>query len=197
LLHEWNHFKRGHLWIKLLFNIFCALLWWNPLVYMSKNDLDYILEVSCDRYAVRELSTEERIKYVEATTSVMKQLVTSVTRQAVPSIGFVAAVPEKIVQRGELILFPPKEMSKRIKTLAVVFLALLAALSYAFVFQTAYTAPLVEPSQNDSIRIDSEDAYLQQTPDGKFILYIDGEPADTLELEDIDQPSFSDLPVRK
>lgn len=197
LMHEWNHFIHGHLWIKLLFNIFCALLWWNPLVYMAKNDLDYILEVSCDRYAVRELSTKERIKYVEATTNVMKQLAASVTRQAVPSIGFVAAVPEKIVQRCELILFPPKEISKRIKVFTVVFLTFLVVLSYAFVFQTLYAAPLVEPFQNDSIRIDSEDAYLQQTPDGKFILYIDGEPADTLEREDIDQPSFSDLPVRK
>ena len=166
-------------------------------MYMAKNDLDYILEVSCDRYAVRELSTKERIKYVEATTNVMKQLAASVTRQAVPSIGFVAAVPEKIVQRCELILFPPKEISKRIKMLPAVTLALLAIFSYAFVFQTAYTAPLVEPSQNDGIRIDSKDAYLQQTPDGKFTLYIDGEPADTLEQKDIDQPSFSDLPVRK
>lgn len=197
LLHEWNHFKHGHLWIKLLFNIFCALLWWNPLVYMAKNDLDYILEVSCDRYAVRELSSEERIKYVEATTSIMKQLVTSVTRQAVPSIGFVAAVPEKIVQRCELILFPPKEMSKRAKTFVAVSLVLLAILSYAFVFQTAYSAPLVETSQSYTFRIDPENTYLQQTPDGRFILYIDGEPADILEQKDISNPSFSDLPVRK
>ena len=166
-------------------------------MYMAKNDLDYILEVSCDRYAVRELSTEERIKYVEATTNVMKQLAASVTRQAVNSIGFVAGVPEKIVQRCELILFPPKEMSKRIKTLAVVSLTLLTVLSYAFVFQTLYAVPPVDNSQNSSVRIDSEGSYLQQTPDGKFILYIDGEPADTLEQKDIGNPSFSNLPVHK
>ena len=197
LLHEWNHFVHGHLWIKLLFNIFCALLWWNPLVYMAKNDLDYILEVSCDRHVVSELSAEERIKYVEATTNVMKQLAASVTRQDIPSIGFVAAVPEKIVQRCELILFPPKEMSKRIKMCAVVSLAFLTVLSYAFVFQTAYSVPSVENSQTDSIRIDPENAYLQQTPDGKFILYIDGEPFDTLEQKDIERPPFSDVPVHK
>lgn len=197
LLHEWNHFKHGHLWIKLLFNIFCALLWWNPLVYMAKNDLDYILEVSCDRYAVRELSSEERIKYVEATTSIMKQLVTSVTRQAVPSIGFVAAVPEKIVQRCELILFPPKEISRQVKTFAVVFLAFLTVLSYTFVFQTAYAVPPDNTPRSNNVNVIPEDSYLQQTPDGKFILYVDGKPIDTLEQKDIDHPSFSDLPIHK
>lgn len=197
LLHEWNHFKHGHLWIKLLFNIFCALLWWNPLVYMAENDLDYILEVSCDRYAVRELSSEERIKYVEATTSIMKQLVTSVTRQAVPSIGFVAAVPEKIVQRCELILFPPKEISRQVKTFAVVFLAFLTVLSYTFVFQTAYAVPPDNTPRSNNVNVIPEDSYLQQTPDGKFILYVDGKPIDTLEQKDIDHPSFSDLPIHK
>ncbi|WP_312282019.1 M56 family metallopeptidase, partial [Oscillibacter sp.] len=111
LLHELNHFIHRHLWIKLLFNAFCALLWWNPLVYMAKSDLDYILEVSCDRASVRGLDTKERIKYVEATSNVMKQLITLVTKSTL-SVGFITAEPERIVQRCELILFPPKKISR-------------------------------------------------------------------------------------
>ena len=49
LLHEWGHFKHKHLWTKLLFNILCALLWWNPLAYMMKANMDNILEISYDR----------------------------------------------------------------------------------------------------------------------------------------------------
>lgn len=49
LLHEWNHFMHKHLWTKLLLNALCAFLWWNPLVYLIKEDLDYILEIKVYR----------------------------------------------------------------------------------------------------------------------------------------------------
>ncbi len=197
LIHEWNHFVHKHLWIKLVFNIFCAVLWWNPFVYMAKSDLDYILEVSCDRYVVRDLSSTERMQYVEATTTVMKQLASLVTRQSIPSVGFITAIPEKIVQRCELILFPPKKTSKWTKTFAATFLLFLAMSSYAFVFQTAYTPPEDNIPRENSVNIIPEHSYLQEIPDGGFILVVNGAPLDRLNSEDVIDPPYSELPIYK
>lgn len=197
LIHEWNHFAHKHLWIKLFFNIFCAVLWWNPFVYMAKNDLDYILEVSCDRYVVRDLSSTERMQYVEATTTVMRQLALLVTRQSIPSVGFITAIPEKIVQRCELILFPPKKTSMRVKAFVVTSLLVLAMSSYAFVFQTAYTPPEDNIPQENIVNIIPEHSYLQETPDGGFILVANGIPLDRLNSEDVIDPPYSELPIYK
>ncbi len=196
LLHEWNHFIHRHLWIKLLFSTFCALLWWNPLVYMAESDLDYLLEVSCDRASVRSLNAEERIKYVEATSNVMKQLVTLVTRSTL-FVGFITAAPDRIVQRCELILFPPKKISKTIKILTIASLIILIILSYAFVFQTLYRPPEDDSPKVTDVSIVPEHSYLKEKADGSFLLYINGEPRDSLSREDINYPPFSDLPIHK
>lgn len=50
LLHEYTHFMNRDIVIKFLFSIFCIIFWWNPIVYLLKNDLEQTLEIRCDLF---------------------------------------------------------------------------------------------------------------------------------------------------
>ena len=200
LLHEWNHFIHGHLWIKLIFNIFCAILWWNPLVYLAKGDLDYILEVNCDRYVVRNFDDAQRTHYVQATTNVLKQLVNTAAQKSVASVGFVSTVPGMIIQRCELILFPPKNLGRIARSSLILFIIFLTILSYSFIFQTAYTPSqedlLSSPCSSFDSSISPNNSYLALNNDGSFTLYVNGAPLDILKKSEISTLPYSELPIK-
>lgn len=194
LLHEWNHFTHKHLWIKLIFSIFCAILWWNPLVYMAKSDLDYILEVNCDRYVIRELEQNRRPEYVAALAEVIKQLNNSM-RCPSGAVGFIGIVDSKIVQRCELILYPPRKLTRRAKSAILAFLAGLLLLSYAFIFQPIVPPPTDEALGGISVGISSENSYLITNDDGSFTLYINGNAVDVISHENIKKAPYSTLKI--
>jgi len=195
LLHEWNHFLRKHLWTKLLFNVLCALMWWNPLVYLIKEDMDYILEVNCDRFVVNGLDEAEHVKYVEATVNVMKQLATK-PRFSPSSIGFIATDSDKIVQRCELVLFPPKSFSKLVQgTLGAIALTLVV-LSYVFIVQPFSPPPRDLDAEAEYVSITPENAYLIPNEDGTYDLYVDGKFLLTVSVINMDSLPYSSLPIK-
>lgn len=197
LLHEWNHFLRKHLWTKLLFNVLCAFLWWNPLVYLIKEDMDYVLEVNCDRSVVNMLDEVEHLKYVEATVDVMKQLA-SKPHLSLSSIGFIASDSDNIVQRCELVLFPPKSLSKFVKVILGVIALALVVFSYAFIVQP-FSAP---PTDADGaanvayVNITPETAYLIPNSDGSYDLYVDGEFLLVVSADKMDSLPYSSLSIK-
>lgn len=193
LLHEWGHFTHKHLWTKLLFNILCALLWWNPLAYLMKANMDNILEISCDRLVVDGLDDAERIKYVEATTKVMRQMLNKSPRLALSSIGFIAADAEAIVQRCELVLFPPKRFSSRAKYILGAATLCLTIFSYAFVVQPD-TPPPIEVG---SFTIGYENSYLVPNSDGTYDLFLNEKYMFPVSESEINSMPYSGIPIKE
>lgn len=198
LLHEWNHFLHKHLWVKLFFNVLCALLWWNPLVYLLKNDLDYIQEVSCDRLVVNGVGDSERVKYVEATMNVMKQLASPKPQLALSSIGFIATNSERIVQRCELVLFPPKRFNKCVQITLGTVLLVLVMLSYVFIVQPFTPPPSDDKTSPDGeyISITPENSYLTKNGDETYKLFFNGQLFDTIDSSQADSLPYSRLPIK-
>lgn len=58
LNHELTHYKRGDLWIKLLFTAVNALHWFNPLVYLMRKAANRDMEYSCDEIVIKGKSKE-------------------------------------------------------------------------------------------------------------------------------------------
>lgn len=58
LNHELTHYKRGDLWIKLLFVTVNALHWFNPIVYIMRKAANRDMEYSCDEIVVKGRSKE-------------------------------------------------------------------------------------------------------------------------------------------
>lgn len=196
LLHEWNHFLRKHLWTKLLFNVLCALLWWNPLVYLIKEDMDYVLEVNCDRSVVNRLDEAEHVKYVEATVNVMNQLAAKL-RLSPSSIGFIATDSENIVQRCELVLFPPKRLSKLVKGILGAIALAMVLLSYAFIVQPNTPPPmdLDGASSVEYVSITPQNSYFIPNGDGTYSLFVDGKFLFSVSAKNMDSLPYSSLPI--
>jgi len=191
LLHEWSHFIHKDLWKKLLIDLICAFLWWNPIVYIIKKNFDYALEVNCDRYVVQNGKQEDQIRYVETIVKIMRQMLDRQTASLQPSIPFVAASDLNMVtQRCELILYTPQKMGRHIIWPLACALALILV-SYIFIIQPRTPAP---PDSGTSVTI--SDAYLIQQENGRYGLYVDGKLQGNVTSEDISKPPFSDLTIK-
>jgi hypothetical protein len=52
LLHEWKHFLDRDVQTTLIVEVICIIFWWNPLVYILKDNLSFALELKCDYHAI-------------------------------------------------------------------------------------------------------------------------------------------------
>lgn len=191
ILHEWNHYLHKHLWVKLLFSVFCAILWWNPLVYMAKADLDYILEVNCDQNVVRSFSENRRSEYVKAMVNTMKQLTDSAIHRPKATVGFIGMVSNKIVRRCELILSPPKLLGKWAKSALCFIITGLMVLSYSFILQ-----PFIPPQIDDnSISVNTQNSFLYQTGKETYTVIIDGQYQDTINSSELNVEPYASLTI--
>ncbi|MDL2288150.1 M56 family metallopeptidase [Oscillospiraceae bacterium OttesenSCG-928-F05] len=69
--HEWQHFKRKDIWLKTVFEVCAALLWWNPLTYILKDDLEQVLEINCDLQVSKHMNRDAKNSYL---TTIMKSV---------------------------------------------------------------------------------------------------------------------------
>ena len=190
LQHELQHYLHGDLWKKICCSAFCAAFWWNPLTYMIRRKLDYILELNCDRRVVEAQSEEKRIEYAEATLCILKQV--KCHRKAPHcSVAFAdEASSGQLAKRCELILYPPRAFW--LKPVLLPALVGLLILSYTFVLQPYSPSP-----PDDYIQVTSENSYLQENTDGSYTLMINGEDWGKVLPQDFDIPPYNELTIHK
>ena len=63
--HELTHWNRRDSWLKLFMLIINALHWFNPLVYLARQDICYFCELSCDERVTKSMNKVERRWYCE------------------------------------------------------------------------------------------------------------------------------------
>lgn len=190
LQHELQHYLHGDLWKKICCSAFCAFFWWNPLTYMIRRKLDYILELNCDRRVVEAQSVEKRIEYVEATLCILKQ-VKSCKKTPYCSVAFAdEGSSGQLAKRCELILYPPR--ASWLKPVLLPTLVGLLLLSYTFVLQPYSPSP-----PDDYIQVTSENSYLQENTDGSYTLMINGESWGKVLPQDFDIPPYNELTIHK
>lgn len=154
LKHEYAHFCNRDLEIKFLVRLFCCLFWWNPAVYLLKADLSRMLEIKCDNTATENFSKENKLQYLSV---IVQSIVESRKLQntMISDSGtylFSQEFRGEIIERFELV---SKPIQKKANICQVVFVALTIfalTLSYAFVFQSAFSPPVEEVYTDVSVR---------------------------------------------
>lgn len=63
--HELEHYRRGDIAYKCFAAFVSALHWFNPLVYIIRNEIDSACELSCDEQVLRYMSADEKRSYGE------------------------------------------------------------------------------------------------------------------------------------
>ena len=66
LLHEAGHIKYFHTLIKIISSIMVCLYWYNPFVWVMYIYLDRDMEISADRYVIKNIGGENRTIYANA-----------------------------------------------------------------------------------------------------------------------------------
>lgn len=213
LKHEWRHHLEYDVAVKLIIECLCCLLWWDPLVYLLRYNLNQTLELKCDAKVTREFQEEERLSYAEAlmnTLRVCGRKSVAQPGEAMLSIPFLGATlakrrvkaDEDLIQRFDVVLEVDRKDSKRMRRGLIAVMFLMFAASFCFVIQP-YGLPLIEDlnseiAQGDtvgSIDFTSETSFLIDNQDGTYSLFINGEYLHDVGEEDIENEMFQSIPI--
>ncbi|KAF5059424.1 BlaR1 peptidase M56 [anaerobic digester metagenome] len=198
LLHELTHFLNKDAWIKLFMHFICAIFWWNPMVHILKGNLVHILELRCDAKLISQLNEEEKLKYLESITMVLRYQLSS--RQALQptmdaattSVLVNAGQMSNVEQRFHLIL--EKDSAKKYQPMVYgvyLLITMLFLVSNLFVIQ-----PVFYCEEDVTYAISPKTSYLQDNYDGTYTLFVDDEYHVQISNELLDTEPFSLLPIK-
>lgn len=71
--HELTHYRKRDLFVKRITVLVCILHWFNPCVYVLKNEIQKWSEYSCDEEVVKEMTYKDRKKYGYTLLKLMKK----------------------------------------------------------------------------------------------------------------------------
>lgn len=196
LLHEFQHVKGGDLWIKLLYLFLKAVFWWNPIVHLFYREVEKVLELRCDAAVTASMTEKERVQYVEAILTVIKQASFCRAKNLRYEAALVNLKAKTFIeQRFHVLLDRPVSYSKvrMIRNLGIMMIAFVC--SYFVIIQPAYYPP--EEDLKGCIRVTRENACIMKDKAGNLELYVDGEPFGRIEEEELEVPPCDGLEVRE
>lgn len=196
LLHEYTHFRNHDLTVKMLAYVFRCVFWWNPAVYLLTKDLGQILEMKCDSTVVSNLSNAEKADYL---TVILKQLTKDENKGIVIPLSRAAASLTGIKgksaaqERFQYVLACDGK-GKKLSFMKFIVFGLtfaLLVLSYLFIFQSEFEAPVEDVKTDTGIyEIPDEEIVIRENKDGTYVLIMNGNEVDITEefaKENIDQ----------
>ena len=209
LKHEWQHHVGRDALVKLLIQLLCCVMRWNPFVYLLKGNLNQTLELKCDAKVIQGLGEEQKTRYAEALLHVFalfgRQTAEGKSWMAVPFVEETAqgknAVNHNVLQRFDALL-EDGPRNKRIGTVSIAVLTVLFCLSFCFIVQP-YGLPTeedlgIEPGEEASIEIEEvspESSFIVDNQDGTYSLFLNGQYTDDLTEEDLENEFFRTLSI--
>jgi len=162
--HEEHHITQRHLWLNLLWDIAVCLMWFNPLIYISRQGFRQDQELYCD-YLVLEKSTQhDHLSYGHALLA---------TVSATHSVSLLCSwktfdrLEERIMNITQSTNLTTKLTTKIAITLSV--LGIVVCTSIYGVSATEYDKePILSQSRDDSgntesiMRIDEDKSYIEE-----------------------------------
>ncbi|MCL2842490.1 MAG: M56 family metallopeptidase [Oscillospiraceae bacterium] len=187
LRHEWKHIENKDHLITYFMYLFCCVFWWNPLVYVLKNNVFFTQELKCDYFAVA-MSDEDPQHYVDG----ILRLCGAEANDILVTGNMLARSQDEVADRFHLLALRENDKSSKKRTFASVcfYLALgaLFVLSYMFIILPAHwesdyqhvSDGIERPIDHADADISeeafrAEEAFLIDNGDGTFSIYIDGQ----------------------
>ena len=144
LKHEYTHFCNHDLAVKFLICLFCCIFWWNPVVYLLRQDVGEILEIKCDLTVAEDFSKREKEGYLTVILQFLKQPARRETKglASVTARLFSKKKGQIMVERFRYLTQPVRKAVfwNRLAILAVS--VALFFVSYVFVLQPSYNPPV-------------------------------------------------------
>ncbi len=176
LKHEYTHFCNHDLAVKFLICLFCCIFWWNPVVYLLRQDVGEILEIKCDLTVAEDFSKREKEGYL----TVILQFLKQPARQEAKGFASVAArlfsknKGQIMVERFRYLTQPVRKAVFWNRLAILTVSVALFFVSYVFVLQPHYDPPvseMVPEGQGNNTKI-VEASYLVKHADGSYSLVL-------------------------
>jgi len=174
ILHEYTHLQNNDFLTKMLVNVLCAVYWWNPFVYLLKNDLNQSMEIRCDYVVTQGMDRQEKGDYLAVMLKVFKS-----SREIVDDTGLKGVTAkilgdcsERLMERFRLVVDDKRHLVKRGKIYSWMIAAGLLVLSYSFEIQTKYDAPraAIEIDQN-TYEVTSGSSCIYKKKNGSYVFH--------------------------
>lgn len=192
LNHEVMHYYHRDLWVKMLMEILSVIYWWNPLVYLIKQEIDKMLEIKVDISVTKKWDESEKLKYLECLLQVAKENAPSSTSSF--SLAFDSRTASALSQRFHIVLDSQQfyKKPKALSTLlAISFILIVLLASYCIVVEPHIINPEIEAT---TVEFSSENTFLIENANGGYDVYLNNQYFATAnEIRD----SYSDLPIYK
>lgn len=198
LNHELTHLFGHDLWVKLVIQLLCCLMWWNPCVYLLRRDLDSALEYKCDLTVTKAMGDGDKLLYLQTLLNVLKQTEDKglqANKGPLLQAGF-CGIPETatLTRRFQLVLDKPDHYARPAALVFMAAVLVLFAASYSVIIQ-----PNSEPPANDlenQVFIMPETTYILKTLDGTYYVVYDDETTGKISDETLQQEPFCSLPIK-
>ncbi len=174
LLHEYTHLKHNDILLKVLISVLCGIYWWNPILYRMKKDLNQSMEIRCDLSVTGCLKDAERADYLSVILSAFRE-----SRDAASFVGAAGLAEEhseSLLERFRVVADRKIVQEKKAGVLAGAVLLLVLIVSYSFIIQPKYEAPVSEiETDENSYKVDEENSYIIKRGDTYILHTVDAE----------------------
>jgi beta-lactamase regulating signal transducer with metallopeptidase domain/DUF4097 and DUF4098 domain-containing protein YvlB len=157
LLHELAHIKRGDLWVHGFYMLLQVVYWYNPLLWLVRNQMHHLRELCCDATVARLL--KERIsEYRQTLIDVARRYLTKPTEPGLGLLGLFEDSNRLLVRLNWL-----KKETWRYQKMKKLTVITTIALMLAFVLPMAQAQdkPVTENSSAETVKAEKQPAQSQ------------------------------------
>ena len=191
--HEITHYQNRDLWIKLLVEVLCCALWWNPVVYLLRVCVSQLLEMRCDSIVCKALDSHQQTEYADTLLKAIKKAVHRPVYITAEYLGYPSK--ERVMQRFMQILYASSQPKKKRLSVLIVLIAVCAFIgSYMILFVPGS----IPEGAGDIYEIDStsfENSFILHYPDGALEVYIEHQLYAKIDEEKLQKEPYSRLPI--
>ena len=200
LKHERQHIRNGDIWIEFLYLLLEAVCCWNPYMHRVAKKLGALLEFRCDYLVTKGYSEAETqvyllsILHILSYINLLKEDQSSKQRSRMHAYMVYTQADLLLRNRFEAIQNPRPKQPLAHTAIALGCIALFLS-SYFFLFQPAGYPR--EEEIADCVQITPENAYILQTDEGTYELWVDNNLFYVLQKEDLNEMPAKILPMFK
>lgn len=188
--HELIHISHFDLFVKYFYELLSSIYWWNPIMYLFREQMSQIIELKTDDSVIDSFTNEEKIAYIQTLMKVKEQ-----QNQSIPlayTSAFCFSKRNELLQRSKNILQKDKRQSSLVGM--IVFTALSLYLITSVTFEPHY---IPKELQDEVFEITTKNSYLKKNAQGSFDLYVDDVKVGSVNQEQIDgDENISKLTIR-
>jgi len=118
-MHELLHIKRRHVTFQRVFDLVCAIHWFNPFAWIARYEFSLSCELDCDQCVIRQLPGKDAYEYAKTMLKLM-ELPFEGRRNLPCSVSFMASI--RLKQRFEALFIPVSNTRKVVIAVASVLI---------------------------------------------------------------------------